>query len=163
MKRQTKLGDGLSTPANKSKTSNKGSEPRPKSLSPSSGSEVLFSAVILGRVVSKKNSKRIVKCGRFSKLISSAQYLGWEAVAVQSLRRAWGFKKSLDQPLMMIVRFYFKNHANELDLDNCIAGPSDCLQLAGVISNDKIIMRVVAEKYFGYEPRVEIELKEWIT
>lgn len=161
--RQAKQGYGLNMPVNKSKTSNKGSSQLPKSPLASSGNEVLFQAVVLGRVVSKKNSKRIVKCGRYSKLISSSQYLEWEAVAIQSLRRAWGFQKSLDQPLTMTIGFYFKNHANELDIDNCIAGPSDCLQLAGVISNDKIIMRVVAEKYFGSEPRVVIELKEWVA
>lgn len=91
-------------------------------------------------------------------MLSSERFLAWERPFIQKLRQAWGFQQHLEQPLTLIIDFYFKNRQAESDLDNCISGPKDCLQLAGVIANDKQIRRIVAEKHFGFEPSVELSL-----
>lgn len=65
----------------------------------------------------------------------------------------------LDEPLYVIYKFYFANRQAEPDVSNLIEGPQDVLQKAGIIKNDRLIMRVMAEKFFGVgEPRTEIEI-----
>lgn len=125
--------------------------------------QLLFQTVIPGRVVSKKNSKRIVSIGGNSKrqyVIPSEAYLVWSRHALVELRqqRIMNLSIALSGPLELEIRFYFQNHQHELDLDNCLGGPLDVLQKAGIIENDKQIVAIRAEKHFGHEPRTEIKL-----
>jgi Holliday junction resolvase RusA-like endonuclease len=67
----------------------------------------------------------------------------------------------IDDPVIVHYRFYFLNRSGEADVSNLCEGPGDVLQKAGVIANDRQIMRIVAEKFFGHEPRVEIEIYKY--
>lgn len=117
---------------------------------------------IPGRVISLKNSKRIVCRGRFPKVLKSERYEEWEAGAMAALKRS--FKGHLvDYPCELHARFYFANRQNEADLSNMVQGPEDVLQALGILANDRLIMREVTEKFFGHDPRVEIEIYKYLT
>lgn len=112
---------------------------------------------IPGRVISLKNSKRIVCRGRYPKVLPSERYAKWAADSMAHLKRS--FKGQLvDYPCEVHARFYFANRANEADLSNMIQGPEDILQTLGILKDDKLIMREVTEKFFGHEARVELEI-----
>lgn len=122
----------------------------------------IITLTIPGRVISLKNSKRIVCRGRYPKLLPSERYVEWEANAMAALKRS--FKGQLvDYPCELHARFYFANHSAESDLSNCIQGPEDVLQTLGILADDKLIMRIVSEKFFGESPRVEIEIYKYET
>jgi Holliday junction resolvase RusA-like endonuclease len=122
---------------------------------------MLFSCKIMGRVISKKNSKRIYRNRHTGKpfIVSSLKHETWEKSAVLAVRNSWRGDEPISKALEATYRFYFKNRQGEPDTSNCIEAPQDVLKKAGVITDDKIIKRVIAEKFFGEEPRTEIELK----
>lgn len=64
----------------------------------------------------------------------------------------------IDFPIEVHFKFYFANRQGEADLSNMLSGPEDLMQRLGVITNDRLIMRIVAEKFFGHDPRTEIEI-----
>lgn len=115
---------------------------------------------IPGRVISLKNSKRIVCRGRFPKVLPSERYAQWRLDAIAA--HSCSFKGHLvDYPCEVHARFYFKNRANEADLSNMIQGPEDLMQELGILKDDKLICRSISEKFFGHEPRVEIEIYKY--
>ena len=116
--------------------------------------KVLFICTIPGRAYVKKNTQRVVR-GR--RVIYSPNFLAWERGALATLRRAYRGLPS-EGNLEARFSFYFANRQAESDLSNLIEGPQDALQKAGVIANDKQIITLHARKFFGAEPRVEIEL-----
>lgn len=120
------------------------------------GFPVLF-VTIPGRVMVLKNSKRVIFRGprRRASVLPSPQYSKWERHAANWLRLS--FKGHLiDWPCEAHFKFYFQNRQGEADVSNLIEGPADVLQKVGILKDDKLIMRVVAEKFFGSEPRCEI-------
>src|SRR5690349_22948794 len=122
---------------------------------------ILFKCTIPGRVAIKKNSKRIMRNGRTGRVWigSSERHEAWTRTAVLYIAQARKGASTISEPLEARLNFYFKNHHAEPDTSNCIEAPQDALKKAGVISDDKIIKRVIAEKFFGEEPRCEIELR----
>lgn len=126
-------------------------------------SQVVFRAVLAGRARVKKNSlqRKYSFAQRRTLTLPSDLYLAWEKAAVLDLKSQWGWRDPIDKPIILRARFYFKNRQHEPDLSNCLEGPQDALQKAGVIANDRLITRIYAEKFFGEEPRVEIELQEF--
>jgi Holliday junction resolvase RusA-like endonuclease len=111
------------------------------------------------RVISKKNSKRIVRAGRFAKLLPSEAYERFEAEALRQLaplRPAEPFTF----PYTLIVTLHRKG---KLDIDTCNAVTSlnDTLQAAGIVANDSQCLRIVADKKLGASDFLtEIEIIE---
>ena len=54
--------------------------------------------------------------------------------------------------------FHFKNHQAEADTSNCVEGPQDLMQKLGIITDDKLIKKFTAEKFFGGEPKTMVRL-----
>lgn len=107
-----------------------------------------------------KNGKRIFGRGRRKVVLPSPQYALWERNAL----RALSVRKNVclvDFPCVVHMRFYLANRSGEPDVSNLIEGPADVMQKAGILKDDKLIMRVQAEKFFGAEPRVEIEIYKY--
>lgn len=123
----------------------------------------LITLTIPGRPLVLKNSKRIFGRGGRGKrkiVLPSAQYSEWERSALNAVSRS--FKGQLvDWPCEVHYRFYFENRAGEADVSNLCEGPGDVMQKAGVLKNDKLIMRIHAEKFFGHIPRTEISIYKY--
>jgi Holliday junction resolvase RusA-like endonuclease len=119
----------------------------------------LVRLTIPGRVGILKNSKRVIARGRGRKalVLPSEKYAKWARVAGAALA-AQRTVVLIDVPIRAHFRFYFANRHGEPDLSNCLGGPEDLLQSCGIIENDKQIVELWARKYFGHEPRVEIEI-----
>jgi hypothetical protein len=119
--------------------------------------------ILPGRVVAKKNSKKVIR-SKFGRTIvlPSTQYVLWARQSEAHLAAIRAPDTALFNKSDLIhaeMHFFFKNHQNELDIDNCLGGPFDVLQKSGVIHNDKQIVSVFAEKHFGdANERAEITL-----
>ncbi len=127
-------------------------------------SEILFKCTIPGRSRILKNSKRIARNSRTKKifLIPSTVYERWALFASVFISRAKKME-TIDFPVHVCMKFYFKNHAHEADLDNLFSGPNDLLQSCDIIKSDKLIYSYDgSRKIFGEErERVEIEIKKF--
>lgn len=120
-------------------------------------SKFLLRLILPGRAIVKKNTARKFGSGRRSRVVYTEKYQTWEAEALREIHKLC-LGATLDFPLEARFVFYFKNRHAEADVSNLVEGPQDLLKTARVISDDRIIRRIVAEKVFGYEPRTEIEL-----
>jgi Holliday junction resolvase RusA-like endonuclease len=132
----------------------------------------LYKLTIPGRCMVLKNNKRIFGGGRGRKkiVLPSRQYTLWEKNAVASvLGQLKSISRNATTPLPinfeveMRWRFYFANRQGQADLSNLVEGPQDVLQKAGVLKNDKLVRRSLQENYFGYEPRIEVEIYKYLT
>lgn len=115
--------------------------------------------MIPGRPAILKNSKRVIARGpgRRAIVLPSLRYQNWEQHAALWLQRS--FKGHLiDYPIIADFRFYFANRQAEPDVSNLIEGPADVMQKVGILKNDRLIVRLMAEKFFGHDPRTEIDL-----
>lgn len=121
--------------------------------------EALEPLTLHGRPTVLKNSKRIFSRGRGKRAIvlPSSKYTLWEENAMATVARAFKSMTVCD-PVCVFYRFFFADRHAESDVSNLIEGPQDVLQKAGVIKNDRLVMRVIAEKYFGHDPRTEIQV-----
>jgi Holliday junction resolvase RusA-like endonuclease len=119
----------------------------------------IVTLTIPGRVGILKNSKRVIARGRGRRAIvlPSKHYAEWAKDAGRALS-AQRTVFLIDIPVEVHMRFYFANRQGEPDLSNCVQGPEDLLQAHGILANDKLIMACRLEKFFGHEPRVEIEI-----
>src|SRR3954464_6999216 len=120
-------------------------------------SNAIVTLTIPGRPRVLKNSKRIFGRGRRKIVLPSAAYVKWESHAMASLLRHKSIAL-IDVPVTAKFKFYFANRQSEPDVSNLIEGPQDVLVRAGFLKNDRLVMRVEAEKFFGEAPRTEIEI-----
>lgn len=123
--------------------------------------EILFQCVIPGRPGIKKNGKQIRRNWRTGQpfLSSSDKYLIWAKMAKAHVE-AHNFKTPINVPVNLQCQFFFKNHQNEPDLDNCYAGIQDVLQSSHVIDDDKLVYsHDGSKKVFGVKTeRVEVTI-----
>lgn len=90
---------------------------------------------ILGRPISKKNSKSVFMRGRYPVVLSSKAYLKFEKNALEQL------KKCKERYTRNVDVSYTLNYKGLLwtDADNSIAGLNDILQKSGILLDDKQI------------------------
>lgn len=106
-----------------------------------------------GRVISKKNSKRIVSNYRTGRafLISSKGYESFKDDAVADLTaqmyqlKTQGHDFPLAGPYKLTCNFLLKGKSTT-DLDNMLASVCDILQDAGIIDDDKDVLELHATK-----------------
>lgn len=118
----------------------------------------IYYCSIPNRCPSKKNTKKFVRNHGRVNVIYSAQFREWEKTAIIHMRQAHIGMDVIDEPIEAKFTFYFKNHHAEADVSNIIEAPQDALKKAGVISDDKLIQVIHAQKIFGEEPRCVIQL-----
>ncbi len=97
---------------------------------------VLFSAVIDGSPRTKKTSQRIVRAGRFPKILQSTAYLNWNMIAKLQLMKIR--PAPLDVPMNCRATFY--REALTGDAVGYYQALADTLENAGIITNDKLIV-----------------------
>ncbi len=72
---------------------------------------------------------------------------------------AQNINQPFDFPLHLQCTFSFENHQAEADLGNLMEGIQDSLQLAKIISNDRLVMSLDgSRKIFGGEPSLKCVL-----
>lgn len=121
----------------------------------------VFECEIPGRVVPKKNSRRLAQVQGRLRSFPSKQFLAWERSAQFHVKQTLiGRHSILTGELMAEYVFHFKNRQNESDVSNCIEGPQDVLQSVGVIKNDKQIVELTARKVFDGTEKTVIRLFE---
>ena len=115
---------------------------------------------ILGEVISKKNSQRIVRYGGHSSIRPSKAYDKYQKSAIEQLQ---GLEWAGNYPVTMTMYLY-RRSLRKFDYDNMLNAVQDCLVKAGVIDDDdmKHLVPIIA----GWEkddtkPRVEIVLEEY--
>lgn len=107
-----------------------------------------------GRVIPKKNSKRMFKSRSTGKnfVASSARYKTWQYHATTELLDQRnklilaGIELPLVGPLTLTIKFEMEGRGHEPDLSNLLEGPQDVMEALGIYTNDKQIVRIIAEK-----------------
>jgi Holliday junction resolvase RusA-like endonuclease len=114
--------------------------------------------VLLGRVPSKKNSKRIGVAGGRPRIFSSDDYLSWEEEQLYRLRNV---KARVRSPFKMFVEFYAPNRIPG-DCSNKFESIADLLVKAGIIPDDNWFHMVEqGSRLAGIDkenPRAEVEI-----
>lgn len=107
---------------------------------------------ISGRVISKKNSKRVMRTrsGKVN-VLSSAAYETFRTDAIWQIREQLPRGGSMVQPPYFISYFFKIKGKMRIDLDNAIASINDILQETRVIDDDININGIGAMKDNGYQ------------
>ena len=128
---------------------------------------------VLGEVRSKQRPRATVINGH-ARVYTPKDTVMYENLVRYAYQEQVG--KKLEGAIEMYCKFYFpipksvskkqraimetetEPHLKKSDLDNCIKSVSDSIQ--GVaFDDDKQIYKIVAEKYYSDNPRVEVELR----
>jgi Holliday junction resolvase RusA-like endonuclease len=113
--------------------------------------------ILPGSIRSKKNSKRIVMAGKYSKLIPSKAYLAWEKQAREYAQVQLRGSSLISDPVHVQVIAYYRGR--KPDLSGVLESVGDCLE--GIVwENDSQIMswdgsRLVHDKE---KPRTEVQI-----
>ena len=116
--------------------------------------------IIPGEVISKKNGQKIIRCGKFPKIMAGDAYLKWEKQAIQELQ----FKRTpaWDGPLPCELHmFFYRKTKRSFDVENMISSIQDMLIKAGVIEDDSVNHIIPVFKGWSIDknhPRVCVEL-----
>lgn len=116
--------------------------------------------VILGLPCSFKNSKRLIRVGRLTKIGPSKKSEAWIESATFQLCAQWRYKPIPKTARINAAIVSYLPSRQLTDADNLYGGPGDALQAAGILENDSCI-----ESHDGSRrridkarPRVEITL-----
>lgn len=118
--------------------------------------ESTISITFLGRVPSKKNSKRMVMRGRKPILLSSEAYIKWEETQLWLLTQT---PKLEFEAIGCVASFWFPD-ARTTDLSNKWESIADCLVKANVLPDDSVSyltdVRLLYKGIDRINPRVEL-------
>lgn len=103
---------------------------------------------ITGRVISKKNSKRVFRNHGKTIVISSKAYMEFEKEALTQIKKQNRKFKPIVEDVFIDYTFLLKGKGR-VDCDNLIASVNDVLQKAGVIADDDQVVGITARKYRG--------------
>ncbi len=108
----------------------------------------------------KKNHGRIMRMGRFNKVMPSEAFMAFQGVAVLQLQRAWVGHAPISVPVNVRARFY--RDALRGDAVGYYQALADVLQKAGVVSDDKVIVAWDGSRLDkdAARPRIELEIEE---
>ena len=111
--------------------------------------------VIYGQPPSKSNCYRIVKIGGHATLTKTQALRKYEsAFFLQCGLRG----KDINTWFELDVDVYYSS--NRPDLDNALKVILDCLQSCKAIRNDRLCVKIVAQKFVDKErPRIEFEIR----
>lgn len=118
--------------------------------------------VIPGRPTTKKNSGRIVRCGRYPKLLPSRAYEEYETNCLWLLKAGYRGPR-FEGSIALRARYWMPDRRGWPDLAGLIQATQDILQKAGIISDDKHVVSLDGCRIAGVDrenPRAEIEIEE---
>lgn len=121
----------------------------------------MYSYIIEGRPITKKNSQRIVHHGGRPTIIQSKQYVQYEKKSILQLRKNRP-EKPIDYPVSVSCLYYMPTR-RRVDLLNLLAATHDILVKAEILKDDNssIVYSVDGSRvhYDRERPRVEISIK----
>ena len=98
---------------------------------------IVFSAVISGPPRTKKNSSRIIRAGKFPRILPSAAYAEWNASAVLQLRKQFRGAPITENVNCRAIILREKAAGDAVGFYQALA---DTLEDAGVVLNDRQIV-----------------------
>lgn len=119
--------------------------------------------VLAGPPRTKKTGQRIVKVGRFSKILPSKAYLDWEKAALLSLApHIARLRHLLPLAFEMSCAASIYRDAERGDACNYYQAIADMLQKAGIIRDDVLIRHWDGSRLLkdAIRPRIELTLEE---
>jgi Holliday junction resolvase RusA-like endonuclease len=118
----------------------------------------LITLTIPGRAMVLKNHKRIFGHGGKKRVLPSEKYMIWENQAMFSVVKQNKDKILIEREIIAVYSFYFENRSAEADVSNLIEGVQDIMVKAHLLKDDRLIMKLTAGKFFGYEPKTQVWL-----
>lgn len=116
-----------------------------------------YQGKVPGVPVSKSNAYRIITINGHASLKKSQAMKSYEETFLWHIGTMRGANIAVPFELYLDVWFPSKRS----DLDGCLKGILDCLQVAKVIKNDNNCCKIVARKFIDKaEPRVEFRIIE---
>lgn len=116
--------------------------------------------VVFGAVRTKKTSNRVLRFGRFNKVVPSAEWCAYRDLAVPQLRAQWGARTPLARDVRVTAIFYRDRRVG--DLVGYMQSIADVLEEAGVLEDDKYVVSWDGTR-LGHDkarPRVELVIEE---
>ncbi len=108
----------------------------------------LWHAELVGvRVISLKNHKQVIKVRGRTLLVPSVAHEKFLWLAAPQLRQV-APATPLAVPYVLTVRFALKGRL-DIDLDNAVTTIADLLMTAGIVADDALCVRLVADKIPG--------------
>ena len=117
--------------------------------------------ILYGRPTTKKNSSRVVKCGKFTKVLPSKAYEEYEKDCLIQLL-SYKYKR-YEGPVHVCARYWMPDKRSYPDLVGLMQATADILEKAQVIVNDRDIRWWDGTGIIGFDkdrPRVEITIRE---
>lgn len=113
--------------------------------------------------VTKKNSQRVIPCGRYHKVLPSKAYERYEKDARSYITcREWGIDGPIDRPCEVVGLFYMKTR-RKVDLTNLLEALDDVLVRHGVLADDnsQIVVSHDGSRVFHdpRDPRTEVTIR----
>jgi Holliday junction resolvase RusA-like endonuclease len=116
--------------------------------------------VVMGAPRTKKTSNRVLRFGRFNKVVPSEAWLAWRDRVVPQLKLQWAGRAPIEHSVNVAATFY--RDAKRGDAVGYYQSLADVLQEAGVVSDDKVITSWDGSRLGkdARRPRVEIQISE---
>lgn len=109
----------------------------------------MLSFTIIGRPISKKNSRRFIRRGRATISLPSEAYKKYELSIIEQ-SSDWGAMPDEATAIILESEIHMKgNMGSRTDLSNMVQGIEDALERAGVIANDVLIHEHRTKKFWG--------------
>lgn len=94
-------------------------------------------------------------------MLQSEDYCKYEKMALKWLRQ-WG-NIQFDKPVVLECHYWLPDRRSRPDLGNLLAGTCDILEAAGILQNDRLVVRFGDSCILGIDkgnPRVDITIRE---
>lgn len=106
----------------------------------------------------KKTSNRVLRFGKFNKIMPSEAFIDFQNAALPHLQQQHAGREPIATPVNVRATFY--RDANRGDLVGYMTALADVLEKAGVVANDKWIMGWDGTRLDkdAARPRVELEI-----
>ncbi len=118
---------------------------------------------VAGAPRNKKNSRRYLRLGKFTKSVPSEAYCRWQDEAVPAIERLFAGTPAIDRPVNVRALFYVEAD-RRVDASGLYDGIADILVRAGVLADDnrRILVSWDGSRVFvdRKRPRVELLITE---
>jgi Holliday junction resolvase RusA-like endonuclease len=122
-----------------------------------------YHLVIKGKPITQKNNLRCACIKGKPRMFPGKVSKDYHKMAIPQLQEQWGDSKPLDSELKIEI-FSYCTTRQKPDVDNLAAAPLDCLEKAGVVTNDRLFYEAnIKRRWDNDDPRVELWITEWAS